>query len=151
MSKNIKTYLLIAAMLGVWGTIGYKIINGISSDKTEVVTQDFNVSFKPKVESKSDTFSIKKVNKDPFLGTLASINKKANKILISKVENMPTVTYSGLIKKQNASDQVFIVTINSTQYLLKQGQTADSIRLIKGTAKAVTVKYKNKFQTINRK
>ncbi|WP_157814205.1 hypothetical protein [Olleya sp. Bg11-27] len=146
--------MLLVIVLAVWGAIGYKIINGLSPNNPEITKPDFNVSFNPKIDFEIDTFSIQVIYKDPFLGTLASKNKKANAKSFSnfeKPENTPIVTYSGLVKKQNASNPVFVININNRQYLLKQGQTADSITLIKGNTKAITIQYKNKSQIINRK
>lgn len=148
-----KTYLLLVVVLAIWGTIGYKIINGINSNTPELKVQEFNVSFNPKINPKIDTFSIQKTNKDPFLGTLTSKLIKGKAKTISKdkkTEYYPVVSFSGVVKKQNTSDQIFVVSINNQQYLLKKGQKADSVTLINGNIKAIIVKYKNKSQSISR-
>lgn len=150
-----KTYILIAAVLGIWGTIGYKIINGLSPDNPVTIEQNYNVAFNPKISTQIDTFSIQNVEKDPFLGTLAS-NKKTGNITARELpktklpENNPKITYGGLIKKQNTSDQVFVVNINNKQHLLKKGQVVDSVTLLKGNTKTITIRYKNKPQNITR-
>ena len=39
---------MIAVVLGIWGTIGYKIINGLSPKDAISIDGDFEVSFSPK-------------------------------------------------------------------------------------------------------
>lgn len=155
MKNKTKTYLLLVAVFGLWGTIGYKIINGVNPEAPQVATQEYDKTFKPKITTKIDTFSIQKVERDPFLGTLSS-NKKAkitSKKTKPKVDDnkaIPNITFSGIIKKQNTTDQVFVLNINNKQHLLKKGQVLDSVTLISGNTKEIIVRYKNKSQTIKR-
>lgn len=155
MKNKTKTYLLLAAVLCIWGVIGYKIINGLNPEEPQVVAQEYDKTFKPKTIAEIDTFSIKNVERDPFLGTLSS-NKKTNftskntKTKVDNIKTIPNIIFGGLIKKQNTTDQVFVLNINNKQHLLKKGQTADSVRLISGNTKEIVVRYQNKSQTIKR-
>ena len=63
---------------------------------------------------------------------------------------MPSISYSGLVKKQSTSNQVFVVTINNNQFLLKKGQIADSATLVKGNDKEIVIRYDKKNQIIKR-
>jgi len=63
---------------------------------------------------------------------------------------MPLISYSGLVKKQSTSNQVFVVTINNNQFLLKKGQIADSATLVKGNDKEIVIRYDKKNQIIKR-
>ena len=147
--------MLLAAVLGVWGTIAYKIVNGLSPEDTKQTEQTFDVSFQPKTKVTVDTFSIQNVERDPFLGTLSAsktnnkqkTTKKSNQIV---TKNQPKITYAGLVKKQTTADKVFVVNINNQQYLLKQGQTADSVKLLRGNTKEITIRYNNQTKTITR-
>ncbi|MCD2260794.1 hypothetical protein [Psychroserpens luteolus] len=155
MKNKTKTYLLLAAVLGIWGTIGYKIINGMSPDDTIIQENDFDLSFNPKINDETKTFSIETLDRDPFLGTLSNNQKERTTTTVLKstpesIDNSPLIIYNGLVKKLNSIDQVFIVSINGNQYLLKKGQTADSIKLIRGSEKEITIGYRNKSQTIKR-
>lgn len=155
MNKKTKTYLLLTAVLGIWGTIAFKIVNGLSPDLPQSSEPVLDISFKPKTIKAIDTFSIQNVERDPFLGTL-SASKTNNKPKETKNSNQivtkhqPKITYSGLVKKQTTADKVFVVNINNQQYLLKQGQTADSVKLLRGNTKEITIRYKNQTKTINR-
>jgi len=155
LKNKTKTYLLLVAVLGIWGTIGYKIINGINPEEPEINPQNFDITFNPKEEKTIDTFSIQETNRDPFLGTLSNkIMPKGSRNLSNAnhkpVVNLLNITFSGLIKKQNSSDQVFVVTINNKQHLLKKGQVVDSVKLVHGNSKEIVVLFKNTTQKIKR-
>lgn len=142
-------------VLGVWGTIGYKILNGVSPDLAEITQDNFDVSFNPKTNTEIDTFSIKNIERDPFLGRLSQNKKKEKSISRNKAtdkvkENEAVITYNGLIKKQNNSERVFVININNNQYLLRKGQIADSVKLVRGNEKEITIRYRNKNKTIKR-
>jgi hypothetical protein len=155
LKNKTKTYVLLVAVLGIWGMIGYKILNGLNPEIPKTSNQDLGITFEPKHNTAIDTFSISPIERDPFLGTLAT-NKKSHKsykvkpLTLKAIENIPTVTYSGLVQKENTSNQIFVVNINTNQYLLKKGQTADSVKLVRGNSKEIVIHYKNKLQTIKR-
>lgn len=144
--------MLLFAVLGIWGTVAYKIANGISPDQPEVIMQNFDVAFNPKQRKTIDTFSIKSVVRDPFLGTISTDNKtpkqtKKVKVVVSDVK-MPTITYGGLIQKTQSKAKIFVVNIDNRQYLLKQGQTIDNVKLISGNKTSIVVRSNGKNQTI---
>jgi len=148
MKKNTKTYLLIVAVLGIWGTIGYQIIAGLNPNEIEAVKDNIDLAFNPKTTKSIDTFSIQTIDRDPFLGTLTQKSIKTNRKTIKDTISIP-ITYNGLIKRQNSSGQVFVVNINGIQHLLKKGQTINEVSLIRGTDKQIVVRYKNKQKTIS--
>jgi len=137
---------LLVAVLVIWSIIGYKIYSSLNPELPEVVLNDVEASFNPKTGIEIDSFSIKTTDRDPFLGT---ITKKSNKTASLKQNNTtkqedsnwPQITYGGVIKRQNSNEQVFVVTINNTQYVLKKGQKVDYITLVKGDNTSITVRY----------
>ncbi|MGC1633074.1 MAG: hypothetical protein WA749_13265 [Gelidibacter sp.] len=154
MKNKTKTYILLVTVLGVWGIIAYKMISAIRPAPPEIASHEQLTDFKPKQEVKRDTFSITPVSRDPFLGNLTaksvippSRHPIKNSPEIVPVEN-PLITYGGLIKKQNNDAQIFVLNINSTQYLLKKGQRVNDVTLVRGNSKEVVIRYKNAQQTI---
>jgi len=140
-------------VLGIWGTIAYKIINGISSEKPGIIAQNFDTTFNPKTKKVMDTFSISAVERDPFLGTLSTksqVTKKKSGNRSAKDTSTPSlnITYGGLIQKQNSKAKVFVVNINNQQYLLKKGQTINDVKLINGNKESIVVRFNGKSQTI---
>ena len=153
LNKKTKTYVLLGAVLVIWGVIGYRILATIHPDIPEVKQNNVTVNFNPKNQTKVDTFSINATTRDPFLGTLATKKKTVVKKNIPKkpkqeLPNAPLITYGGLLKKQQSTQQVFVVNINNNQYLLKKGQERDSVKLIKGDAKAIVIRFRGKTKTI---
>lgn len=152
MKNKTKTYILLVAVLGIWGTIGYKIVNGLSPGEVQVTAQNFDVSFNPKQPKQAYTFSINAIEKDPFLGTLSS--KKRVSISTTKSTSiktdvaMPTITYGGLIQKQGSNSKVFVVNIDNRQYLLKRGQTVNDVKLLNGNNSYITIRFNGKNHTV---
>lgn len=143
---------MIVAVLGVWGTIGYKMLNGLSTKDTVVTGNDYEINFSPKKIATNETFEISSVDKDPFLGTLTNkqsinIKKKPKKNLKSEI-NSPIINYLGLIKKQESNNQIFVIKINNYQHLIKKNQEIEGVRLMKGDSKRITVKFNGKNKII---
>lgn len=154
LKSKTKTYLLIVVVLGIWGTIGYKILSAVHPDESNQSIASLDTSFQPKIAAQKDTFSIQQTNRDPFLGTLTKkhvtpIKKQTAKSATNKNTPEPIITYQGLVKKQNSSSQIFTLSINNQQYLFNKGQTIDEVTLVKGNAKEVVVRYNGKLKTIS--
>jgi len=144
--------LLLVAVLGLWGTIGYKVISALDPEESEVVAENISVDFSPE-KTKVDAFSITQMERDPFLGKLTrntaktkkSQNKSAKK---PDLENpWPQIQYQGMVKKQGATSEIFIITINQQQYLLKRNQELEDIKLLKGNSKEIQVRFNKKTKT----
>lgn len=150
LKNKTKTYVLLIAVLGVWGLVGFKIVSAVNPEPSENLKEDLVVKFNPKENIETDTFSIQIASRDPFLGTLKAKRQKRPKILKKKgpVTNLPIVTYSGVIKKQQSSQQVFVVNINNEQYLLKKGQIVNDVKLIRGGLEKIVVRFNGTTQTI---
>lgn len=142
-----------ALVLIVWGTIGYKVATGLGQNDPVALANDLEVSFTPRAIKEPDTFSVRAFGRDPFLGTLSRANKpktKNQKGPAKKPEqaNRPTIAYQGMVKKQGSSQRIYVVNINGRQYLLRQGQSVDGVRLANGTPRNITVRYNGRSQTI---
>jgi len=143
----------LGSVLIVWGIIGYRIFSAINPSTEETREQEFSVNFNPKAITELDTFSVKTVNRDPFLGTLQRNRPQRKSTGIVKTDfKWPVITYQGLVKDKNShSGQIFVINVNGNQSLLKRGKTFSEVTLIKGNKKELTVKYKGKLKTISLK
>lgn len=143
--------MLLVAVIGIWGFIGFRIVLALNPELPKPEPKVFSVNFNPKAPIKLDTFSIHKVKRDPFLGTLQKTTTPVVKqnITYKSTLQWPMITYNGLIKSQSTADQIFVVNINNKQYLLKKGQTMDSVVLINGNHKTITLRYRNHKKTFN--
>lgn len=135
-----------ALVIAVWGTIAYKIMLALNPELPEIQQQKIAVNNNYKVKTVVDTFSISTVNRDPFLGTYT---KKALTSPKLKKKNLiwKPIQYKGIVKRGN--NQMFIVNINGKQNLLKSGQVKDSIKLVYGNSKSITMRYKNSTKSFS--
>lgn len=150
MKSKLTTYLLITAVAGIWGTIIFKVVSGINPDIPEIPTVKNIAEFNPKPVTQTESFTISDVERDPFLGTLIkkkqSKSKRIKKSNPSEVVITPNINYAGIVK--NGKDQVFILTIDSQQYLIRKGQTIKNVKLVSGTSKQIVVRFNNTNSTI---
>jgi len=154
MKKRTKTYLLLSVVIVVWAIIGYKVISALNPDEPiNHQVKSFKTVFNPTTQKERDTFSVKPVRKDPFLGTLLikpEPKRITKSIVKTKKVQWPTVNYQGLVSKMSSKrDQVYIITVKQVQYLTKKGQIIDSIKVISGNENKVVLRYKNELKTIS--
>ncbi|WP_298900963.1 hypothetical protein [uncultured Psychroserpens sp.] len=146
-----KTYVLLVLVIGVWGTVTYKIIAGLNPDLPELNTPQVLAKANFKVDTVIDTFSIKTVDRDPFLGTITKPKTVQSSTKKRKTVTWLPVEYLGIVKNKNYKEQIFIISINGKQSLVKKGQTKDSITLVRGNKNRLTLRYKNEQKVIVRK
>ncbi|WP_111684213.1 hypothetical protein [Winogradskyella tangerina] len=139
MKTKKKTYVLLVLVIAVWGTIAYKIIVALNPEVPEFQKEDKVSITNFKIENHVDTFSVAKVNRDPFLGTYVKKERSKTKSKKKRVV-WPQITYQGIIK--SGSNVMYILSINGKQHLLKKGQVKDNIKLIHGNAKSLALRFK---------
>ncbi|MEO9510717.1 MAG: hypothetical protein ABJN84_03240 [Flavobacteriaceae bacterium] len=147
MSKNVKTYILVGFVLTIWGFIGIKVFRTLSPEPQAPVFAE-NLNFKPKKVVQKDTFSIVADYRDPFLGTMATSNKKRAKKVKRPIVKFPNINYTGLITNQNTKGNIFFVTIDGTQFLMQKSNENNGVSLVSGTSKSIRVRYKGIVKTI---
>jgi hypothetical protein len=151
LKANTKTYLLLVAVLALWGAIGYKVISALSPSEKEVVANEVVVNFTPN-QTDIKNFDINPVPRDPFLGKIShsTSKKRTPKTNYNKIkEPWPQIEYQGMIKKQGAASQVFIVNINQVQFMLRKNEVIQSIKLLDGTGKGIKVRFNKQIKTFN--
>ncbi|AWX43275.1 hypothetical protein HME9304_00262 [Flagellimonas maritima] len=149
MSKNIKTYLLLAIVLVVWGIIGLRILDVFSKEQ-EAPTFAERPNFKPKEIMEKDTFNIVADYRDPFLGTLSASLKKTNNVVKFKTPTVefPSIIYTGLITDQQTNAHIFFVTIAGSPYLMQKKGRENGVTLLSGNSKHIKVRFKGTLKTI---
>lgn len=143
------TYILITAVLCIWGIIGYKILTAVSPTPKQVALENFNMPFNPKANTKTDSFSVQLLERDPFLGTISVkkplvLNKVKPKVPIAWLP----VIYHGNISNQDDKIKVFIISIDNEQYLMRLGEEIKGVKLIKGSSSSIIMQYKRDRKTI---
>jgi len=151
--KNKKnTYILLTAVLLVWGLLGYRIFSSVrpvTKLHQELATR---AQFKPQQTKEVETFTIHTNYGDPFLGTLTQKNiakPKTTRNTISKKPKapFPTIIYKGLVSSKKKNQQVFLISINGQQCFFKKNSTQKKITLLRGTAKEVVLRFEGRQQS----
>jgi hypothetical protein len=150
--KNI--YILVPAVLIIWGIIGYKILSAINPDEEEIVTNNTISQFVPKEIKEVEKFTIQANYRDPFLGKLytKNITKKPKNNLKKDTKPpvvFPHVTYNGMIApKEPNRPTLFLITINGKQQFMSFGKQIEDVKLLKGNDKEIIVSFKSLKKTI---
>lgn len=150
LNKRTKTYLLLVAVVCVWGTIAYKFFSASKPVVSLVENQNPVMSFKP-LAKKTDTFSIQELRRDPFLGTIKKKPNTNHDRVIRKAKDstpIPQMTYLGVLKKRKSKNHIFVLNINKEQFLVKKGQTVENIKILQADSRYMVVSFKEKTITL---
>jgi hypothetical protein len=161
--KKKLTYLLGIVVIGVWGTILYRVYSSYFSkpkqEKTTEVSSNTLLTLSP-----VDTFSIAANYRDPFLGKITSTRKRrtssghaskssATKSTV-KVKSTPPATkwpklkYGGMIKNQHSGKLVALFSIDAQSYRMKEGEMNKEILLKEIHRDSVVVEFAEVVKTI---
>ncbi len=150
MKNKTKTYLLLAAVLAIWGIIGFKIVTTLNPEVPEAKKQEDRITFTPKSHTVKDTFSIRPAQRGPFLGTLY-VKKQESTPRITKPKEefiwIP-ITYHVTVSKQDSKEKLCILSINGQQYIMKIGQEVQEVKLVKASNTDIQVSYKGQRKTV---
>jgi hypothetical protein len=148
LTKNVKTYLLLALVLIIWGTVVYQLFGGNDSPAPELDIND-NVQFKPKQVKERESFTIVANYRDPFLGTIKKEVKKVKRARpVLPIEPEVSINYTGVINDKSTGKKIFFVTINGQQYLMEPKQKIQEVQLVKGNATSIEVLVNGKRKKI---
>ena len=147
-----KTYLLLIAVVSIWGTIAYRILSAIEPDEVPI-SQSIMMTNDHKISAiEMDTTTIKPVERDPFLGTLKRKMKRkiTTNTIVKKDSVAPQIQigYQGLISGEDSQNQIFAVSIDRQQFLMKKGQSIQGVQLVKGDSHQITIKQGRQLRTI---
>jgi len=144
--RNIR--ILVPVVAVIWGLVLYKLLDAFYPEDPPFATS-LNTTFELPKYQERDTFSIAPIERDPFLGTLVRKNKVRNggrKQTKTTVE-WPSTSYEGFVADDKGRTTVFVVTVNGEQHLLKHGELAQNVKLIRGTKQSIQLQYKGQRKT----
>ena len=148
MSKQMKTYLLLATVLIIWGIIIYRFVDAFSSDEPSE-NEAFKVSsFEPTNVKSIDTFSIAKLERDPFLGkTYVKHAPKKSPVKKSKPEiRWPNIVYRGLV---SGGSNIFVIDVGGQQFLFSPNDTNAEVTLVRGRPDQVVLQFGKERKTFS--
>lgn len=148
--KNKKLlYILIPAVIFVWGMIVYKIVMASGGNENEFFPIAEFTKAKPN-EVLNDTFSIHPDYRDPFSGnqvkkTSISITpgpQKIQKVIAPvAIAKWPEIIYGGIVKNQKSNKQLVLMQVNGQSKMMKVGESVDNIELTKVFRDSIEVKF----------
>ena len=151
--KNKKNlYILLPAVIVVWGLLIYKIIGGLNPSEKQAKATESIGQFKPKRPEQTTSFSINADYRDPFLGTFENkkriVMKSKNAPIVQKVSvPFPSIVYKGIVSPIGKKEKVFLITVNGQQQMFKRSTVFNEVKLLNGNAREITVLFQKQKQT----
>jgi len=142
--------MLLAAVLLVWGILGYRIFTSFSPKDTSQQELAETTQFKPQELQEASSFTINTNYRDPFLGTLVQKKTKTRKKrIVVKKSNIPfpKIIYKGLVSSKGKKKEVFLITIDGQQYFFKKNTVLQGVKLLRGNRKEIVVKFEGQQQS----
>ena len=141
--KNKKfLYVLIPAVIIVWGLITHKVIAYFMDDGSSSFLQYNDRNMTPH-ELKRDTFSLMANYSDPFrLNENQDPTTKKGKTKMKPKSPWPKVTFYGAIRAEKKKNSVASLSINNRNMIMKTGDTCQGIKLTKISASSVSLRFK---------
>ncbi|GGG25174.1 hypothetical protein GCM10011344_27310 [Dokdonia pacifica] len=153
MNKKKRTRYLLIAVILIYGAVIARFFMLSNDGDYSLPTNELVASFKPTSYDVKENFTINNDYRDPFLGTLIRDNKNTSSDSRKEITNkkeayFPAITYLGIISDAGSSKKVLSLRINAKEYVIKEGNTVDSIQVISGNRQSLLVSYKGKRKRI---
>ena len=148
MTKQQKTYLLLMAVLIVWGIIGHQMYTRLHPANTTPSTIEVPHTLGNQKLVDTSHYQLHPPYRDPFLGKLAQQNKNIKKRRSTpKVQvPFPNLVYNGLVRSNTA--KLYIITLNGQQEIVAIGERIQNIKLVSGNAEMIVIKFGKHTKTI---
>tara|TARA_R110002020_G_scaffold270915_5_gene486200 strand:- start:100 stop:570 length:471 start_codon:yes stop_codon:yes gene_type:complete len=151
---KLKTYLLVSLVFAIWAVISYQIYSAFIPKDDPVRKGSISSNYTPNRVKIKDTFSILNNYRDPFLGTLKETEKPIRKIntIPHKKESIefPNIIYKGLVSDIVGKQQIFALSIDGREILLKSGSEFNEVQVLSGNTIQINISFKGKRHTIGK-
>jgi len=151
--KQNKTYILLAVVLGIWGSVAFKFFAAANPSNKEITEVNSDLVFVPKQIKERELFTIAANYRDPFLGRVQAPKKKIKKSKSSVVKSkkvIPTksIQYTGFITDKKSKQKIFFVTVDGQQQMMSLNDTFQEVKLVRGTKTSIRVRYNGSIQNV---
>jgi Tfp pilus assembly protein PilP len=159
MKKKKVIYFLLPIIVLVWAFVFYQLFGYFFSEPNyakehEMVKMNID-------EIKADTFSIVANYRDPFLDAKKVVSQsshRGNSSSTKKKKTLPPVAdklwpvikYNGMIKNNDSERRVGIVSISGKEYLVKEGDVLDEVKVKKIEKDLIAVVFQKEQKTISK-
>lgn len=162
MKSKTTLWILIPAVLGIWGAIGWQVYAAMKGDGDNVGAvhgSPFTVPGSP--SAIPDTFSLLLDYPDPFAAQNAKpkVNVKSpsqttqpkTTTPIPEQTQWPNIVYSGLVKQPSSGKMLGFLSVNGVSYFVKEGDEVGGVRVLTINPNHITVRWNNSFREYNSK
>lgn len=162
MKKKQINIALIIIVLALWGTVLYKYVNRFFGND-EIINFNEQQFLIPIATIEKDTFELKTLARDPFLGKItlkkesAQIIKKTviKPILKTTTESIktkpfPIVQYFGYIKSQDKSQKLILLKVNDRFKKVRLKDNIDGLVVEQIYKDSVVLRYNNSAKSISK-
>ncbi len=165
MNKKILNSVLIFFMLVIWAIVFSKIFNffGNNLEESNVSVNPITI-VDPRMNFSKDTFDLRKVERDPFLGKYvvfrAKKRKKNTKLVSnnkSKKTNVtpnsvkkpwPKLSYHGYVKGSKSTSELILIRMNNKFYKIREGDMLEDISVKKIFRDSIIIKRSRESKTV---
>ncbi len=148
-------------MLVIWAIVFNKIFNFLGSNAEEdSISVNPITIVDPRMNFSKDTFNLRKVERDPFLGKYTtSRDKRRNTKLVSNnrhkktpknniTKPWPKLSYHGYIKGVKSTSELILIRMNNKFYKIREGDMLEDISVKKIYRDSIIVKRKKESKTV---
>ena len=153
MKKSVRTYVLLALVIGIWGIFLVRLIKTLYPEQ-KALPSSKELAYKTTSSTQEEAAELKLNYRDPFLGkTISTQTQKAKKRAFEKAKVvvntlLDKVSYQGFIGGKKTQDHHFFISIEGNQELFQVGDVIKGIKLISGNASQVVLRQNGVSKTI---
>ena len=157
MQKKNLNKILIGLLILIWGILIFKYVSPyFKSPKNQLAIEVIAPSEKYNLFTR-DTFQLKAIKRDPFLGTYKvkkektkSIQPTRKTIKVKKNIVWPKISYLGYVKSNTNKSKLGLVRINNKLHKVRKSQTIDQIQVVKILKDSIAMKLNGSLEYFNR-
>ncbi len=161
MEKKKLNKVLIGVVFLIWGIVVYKLCLPYLNTTETIVTADVLAVPYLKSKQKKDTFQIKTLRRDPFLGkvikkrksqtsTKTKVKKRIPKISNTKPKEWPKIEYLGYVKSNTNTSKLGLLRINGILKRVKNGTEFKGISIKKIEKEQIVVEFQREVRNIHK-
>jgi hypothetical protein len=163
MKSKTSLWILIPAVLGIWGAIGWNVYSAMNGDEDNATVKTIASSQQTENKVAPDTFELLLDYPDPFTNdpykqkTTAAVIHNTNNHQHTAIASAPkedaqwpTIIYSGLVKQPATGKMLGFLSVNGESYFVKVGDEVGGVRVIAITGEEILLSYKSQLEHFNK-
>lgn len=160
MKSKTTLWILIPAVLGIWGAIGWQVYAAMKGDEDNAAPKVISTEIDEDKQIVPDTFSLLLDYPDPFAVQSAKpkVNVKSqSQITLPKTTapvpeptQWPNIVYSGLVKQPSSGKMLGFMSVNGVSYFVKEGDEVGGVRVDNIAANQIIVQWNRQSKLVSK-